>query len=251
MKRIVLYLSLLLGILLSGVPTSLSAQERGVPSATVAAAWAPVKVDHWLGIRGGYGMATTRMEPDRDTEFLKGLFIFGLTYKFDVPKQKYVGMIEVDINYSQKGYVLHQTYGSDEMQERKYNVIEIPILWQPYLPLGKSGTRFHLSAGPFVSYAFNSTYREYNDATGETYVDEKYDYDSSRDNRWEYGVTIGGGFLIVIKKRWGISLDARYNIGLSDILKDKQKYEGNPFRSPVDQIAISLGVSYKIRTAKE
>lgn len=235
---------------LCGWVTEVSAQKKGIPSATVSAAWAPVKVDHYVGVRGGYALGSVRFEPTRQTEYKMGLIVGGLVYKFDVPKQKYVGCIEADLNWSQKGYRVHRYYDSEEVYERKYNTIEIPILWQPYLPLGKSGSRFYLSAGPYVSYAFSSSFREYNMVTEEVYSEGKYEYDPTRDNRWEYGVTVGGGFLIGIK-RFSISAEFRYNIGLSDTFKGVTKYEGNPFRSPTDQMNVTVGLNYKIRTHKD
>ncbi len=229
--------------------SSASAQERGVPSQTLSAAWAPVKVDHYIGIRGGYAMGTARFEPSRQMELKMGLMAGGLVYKFDVPAQKYVGCIEVDVNWAQQGYRMHRSFDSEEMYERRWNTIEVPILWQPYLPLSKGGTRFYLSAGPYFSYAFDSEFRDYNRATGEVYAQGKYEYDPVRDNRWGYGVTFGAGLLFAIR-RFSVSAEFRYNVGLSDILKGVTKYEGNPFRSPADQMAITLGVNYKIRQHK-
>ncbi len=224
-------------------------QERGVPSETLSAAWAPVKVDHYIGVRGGYAMGSIRFEPTRQTKMKMGLMVGGISYKFDVPAQKYVGCIEADINWSQKGYRVHRYFDSEEVSERVWSVIEVPILWQPYLPLGKGGSRFYLSAGPYVSYALDSRFREFNEVTGEVIEEGKYEYDPTRDNRWEYGVTFGAGFLVAIR-RFSISAEFRYNIGLSDVYKGVTKYEGNPFRSPADQMAITLGVNYKIRMHK-
>lgn len=225
------------------------AQQRGVPSETLSAAWAPVKVDHYLGVRGGYAMGSIRFEPTRQTEMKMGLFVGGISYKFDVPAQKYVGCIEVDVDWTQKGYRVHRYFDSEEVTERRWNAIEVPILWQPYLPLGKGGSRFYLSAGPYFGYAINSTIREFNDATGETISEGTYEYDPTRDNRWEYGVTFGAGFIVAIR-RFSICAEFRYNIGLSDVYKGVTKYEGNPFRSPADQMAITVGVNYKVRMHK-
>ena len=233
---------IIFGLLTLLCGTAAQAQQRGVPSETLSAAWQPVKVDHYIGIRGGYVMGNARFEPTRQTEYKMGLILGGLVYKFDVPAQKYVGCIEADIN-------VFQSFESDDVYERKWNSIEIPILWQPYLPLSKGGSRFYLSAGPYFSYAYSSEYREFNQATGEVYEQGKYEYDPTRDNRWEYGITFGAGLLFAIK-RFSISAEFRYNIGLSDVLKGVTKYEGNPFRSPVDQLAVSLGVNYKLRMHK-
>lgn len=226
------------------------AQGKGEISESLSAAWAPVEVEHHFGIRGGYAMGTARFEPTKQMDFKMGLIVGGLVYKFDVPSQKYVGCIETNINWSQKGYVMHESFDSDRVYERKYNTIEIPILWQPYMPLDKKGSRFHLSAGPYVSYAFNSTYRDYNTVTGEVYSEGEYEYDPSRDNRWEYGLSFGAGILVAVK-RFSISIEARYNISLSDTFKGVDKYEGNPFRSSVDQINLTMGLNYKLKMHKD
>lgn len=240
------YISLICTLLCAG---NLRAQEKGVPSESLSAAWAPVKVDHHIGIRGGYAMAKARFEPTQNTEMLTNLMFGGISYKFDIPKQKYVGMIEIDINLTQKGYSRNYYFESPEVEQRKYTEIEIPILWQPYLPLGKKGSKFYLSAGPFVNYAIKSKIREnYDKEANSSQPWETYEYDTSRDNRWGYGITFGGGFMIMIKQRWSVSFETRYNIGLSDILKGVEKVPENLFfRSPVDQLAISFGVNYMIR----
>ncbi len=227
------------------------AQEKGVQSPSIAAAWAPVKVDHHIGIRGGYAMGTARFEPIRNTDMLMGLMLGGLTYKFDVPKQKYVGMIEVDLTWTQKGYTRFQNFDPEAgvEQEQRTCEIELPILWQPYLPLGRGGSRFYLSAGPYVSYALSSEIRGNYDPKDKGNIPpwQKYDYDPTKDNRWGYGIAVGGGFMIAIK-RFAISVEGRYNIGLSDILKGVEKVpDNNYFRSPMDQIAISFGVGYRFR----
>lgn len=239
-------------IILTLVPTLVSAQSdkkpgKGEPSTTLSAAWAPVEVDHYIGLRGGYGIGTTRQEPVRQAEYMMDLIVMGLIYRFDVPSQKYVGAIEANINFSQKGYIIHPYYDSEEVQSRRYNTIELPILWQPYMPLGKGGSRFYLSLGPHFNYSFASTYRNYNKLTGETYDEGKYEYITGRDNRFEYGVTFGGGFLVAAKG-FRLSLEYRYNISLSDSFKSVTKYEGNPFRSPVDQMNIALGINYLIHS---
>lgn len=240
------YLLTGMALWLAGGSGAVRAQQRGVPSETLSAAWAPVKVEHYVGVRGGYAMGSIRFEPSRPTKMKMGLMVGGLVYKFDVPAQKYVGCIEADVNWSQKGYRVRRYFDSEEVSERVWNVIEVPILWQPYLPLGKGGSRFYLSAGPYVSYAVDSRMKEFNEVTGEVLAKGKYEYDPTRDNRWEYGVTFGAGFLVAIR-RFSISAEFRYNIGLSDLYKGVTKYEGNPFRSPADQMAVTLGVNYKIR----
>ncbi len=240
-------LRILLLLLALGTPAVWGQQSEKVkaPSQTLSAAWAPVRVEHHIGVRGGVGISTARFEPARQTDYLTGLFEGGILYRFDVPSQKYVGTIEFGINYMQKGYIVHTHYDSEDVRSRRYDVISIPILWQPYLPLGKKGSRFYLSAGPSVGYALRSSYREYNTQTGETYAEGPYHYDPTRDNRWEYGLTFGAGFLVGVRS-FSLSLEYRYNISLSDTYKGTVKYATNPFRSPVDQMGVTFGLNYRI-----
>lgn len=216
---------------------------------TLAKAWKPVVMEHYLGIRGGYGTGSGRFEPLRQTQSYSGLLNFGINYKFDAPEQKYVGCIEIDLNYMEKGFK-YETYNeSGEIYSRKYTMIELPILWQPYLPLSKknSSTRFYLSAGPYLGYALNSTEQLYKKEGGTIISEGEYSYISARDNRFEFGVVAGAGIQVAIK-RFMIGAEFRYGIMLSDIMKGVNKYPKNPFRSPVDCMNISFGVSYKIST---
>lgn len=223
-------------------------QEKEV--GTLDAAWQPVVVDHVFGIRFGYGTGSMRREPARDNQsYPKGLYNFGISYRFDVPEQKYVGTIEIDLQYMEKGFAYATKFDGDEVYSRQYSVIELPILWQPYLPLGKKGSRFFLNAGPYLSYTLGGTERSYSKETGETISQSKYVYSNLRDNRVEYGIVAGAGLVFEVK-RFGISVDFRYNIALSDALKGMDKYEGNPFRSPVDQMNLSIGLQYRFIIGK-
>lgn len=219
---------------------------------TLDAAWKPVLVDHVFGVRGGYGMGSMRREPAKDNQpFPVGLYNYGISYRFDVPQQKYVGTIEIDVQWMDKGYAFATVFEGDEIYSRRYSVIELPILWQPYLPLGKGESRFFLNAGPYLSYMIDpGIERTYNRKSSETLTENKYIYDPLRDNRMEYGIVAGAGFMIGIK-RFSFSIDFRYNIALSDVLKGVTKFEGNPFRSPVDQMNLSFGMQYRFIKGKE
>ena len=43
-----------------------------------------------------------------------------------------------------------------------------------------------------------------------------------------------------------MAFEARYYYGYSDILKNKTKYQGNPLRSPLDNINLSMAVYYRL-----
>lgn len=222
------------------------------PNATIAAAWAPVKIEHYVGLRGGYGMGMARFEPAREGQNFFGLYNAGISYRLDIPSQKYVGCIEFDLEYLQKGYKYETYRESGRIYQRKFSTLSLPILWQPYIPFTKTGeTRFYLNAGPMFGYALESHEKQYIEETGEIIFDREYNYDQLRDNRLEYGVTLGAGFIVAIKQWVTIGVDARYNIMLSDTFKGVDKYPSNPFRSPIDQINVSLRVDFKLHNIKK
>lgn len=217
---------------------------------TLEAAWKPVLTDHHIGIRGGWGTGMIRREPARESYGLPySLWNFSVAYKFDVPEQKYVGTISFELGYMEKGYAYLLTYGGEIAYTQKYSVIELPILWQPYLPLGK-GSRFHLSAGPFMSYTLSSWEKQYNITTGEVYFDREYELDPLIDYYWGFGITAGAGVVVAVD-RFSFALEGRYTIQLSDILRGPEYVENAPFRSPVDNISVTIGMFYQFSIGSE
>lgn len=218
------------------------------PNATISEAWAPVELDHYIGIRGGYGMGTGRFEPIKQEQSYMGLINFGISYRLDMKnkQQKYVGAIEFDLEYMERGYAQETYFESGIVYKRKYSTITLPILWQPYLPLSKSGeSRVYLNAGPSLGYVLKSSFFTEDTKTGTITNEGTWDFNMLRDNRFEYGIVAGGGVIVAIKKKVILGVDFRYNIMLSDIYKGVTKYAGNPFRSPVDVMSLSLKLEYK------
>ena len=83
-----------------------------------------------------------------------------------------------------------------------------------------------------------------------------YNYKTARDSRWGYGLAGGGGIAFLIR-RFEINVRARYYFGLSDVVRNRNKYADNgidgsenpfwttPMRSPLDNLTISVGLSYR------
>lgn len=237
----------LLVVLMASVGVSKAQDtEPDTDVGTLEKAWAPVIMEHSVGIRGGLGSGSERFQPVRQSIPYPNLLNFGLVYRFDAPAQKYVGCIEINLNYMEKGFQ-YETYSeSGIVDARKYSIIELPILWQPYLPLSRKNpqNRIYLSAGPYVGYTLRGEYRKYHLSTDETIESGEYIYTSSKDNRFEYGIVAGGGIQISYK-RIMLSAEFRYNIMLSNVLVGAETYLGNPMFSPVDQMSISAGVYYR------
>lgn len=218
---------------------------------TLDAAWKPVAINHSIGIRGGWGTGFIRREPTKEgTSFPYSLWNGGVSYRFDIPAQKYVGTISFDLDYMQKGYSYLQSFGSELAYAHSFDVLQLSIVWQPYLPLGRrNDSRVYLIAGPFASYTLGGREREYNVQTQEILMSRKYEMDPMNDYSFNYGITAGLGFQIAFG-RFAISMDARYNIQLSDIIRGPEFIPGNPFRTPVDHVGASLGFHYNFIKAK-
>lgn len=216
---------------------------------TLSAAWDPVLIDHSIGIRMGWGTGKLRREPDRESITVPyPLWNAGLVYRFDVPEQKYVGTMSFELQYVQKGYAYNYSYDGDLAYTQYYDMIEFSTLWQPYLPLG-NGSRVFLAAGPFISYSLGSWEKEYTHEEGYVYSDQEYEMDSLNDYFWNYGIAVGGGFYFEFG-RWGVTIDGRYTIQLSDLVRGPEYVTDNPFRTPVDHIGASVGVQYKFKIVK-
>lgn len=219
---------------------------------TLDAAWKPVIINHSIGIRGGWGMGSIRREPNKDSAPLPfQLWNGGVSYRFDIPEQKYVGTISFDLDYMQKGYAYLEFFNSQVAYARMFHVIQLSIVWQPYLPLSrKNDSRMYLIAGPFVSYTISGGEEQtFNVETKEVITKNKYEMDPMNDYYLNYGISAGLGFQFAFG-RFAISVDARYNIQLSDIIRGPEYIQGNPFRTPVDHIGASLGFHYNFIKAK-
>ena len=93
-------------------------------------------------------------------------------------------------------------------------------------------------------------------ASGMTDWKGDYNYKTARDSRWGYGLAGGGGISFLIR-RFEINVRARYYFGLSDVVRNRNKYADNgidgsenpfwatPMRSPLDNLTISVGLSYR------
>ena len=202
-----------------------------------------LQAQHYLGVRGGYGGGSVRFDPKEETGMLWGFPSAGVSWKYYSPI-KYVGAIELDIQRVGKGYKRYERVGADTAYHREVSAIEMPFFWQPHVYFFNRKARMFLNLGVYVSYIYASDSSTVSKTHG-TLSEGKYPMRLVKDNRWEYGLCGGFGFGVFIK-RLEILVEARYSFGYSDLLKNGNKYPGNPQRSPMDQINISMGIYYRL-----
>ncbi len=203
----------------------------------------PAEAQHYIGVRGGYGGGMGRFEPKREMGLLWGMNSGGISWKYYSP-EKYVGAVEVDLEMIGQGYKYDLFKDSDSSYQRTINSVNLPIFWQPHFYLFRRVMRVFLNLGVTFSYNFDSYYKYVSKQNG-VYEEGKYEMDLIRDNRWSYGL-VGGFGMSFLFGRFEALFEGRYYFGYSDILRNVTKYPGNPDRSPIDKINVSMGLYYRL-----
>ena len=112
---------------------------------------------HYLGVRGGWGGGSARFTPARETKLEWGLYSGGLSYKF-YTAQKYVGGIQIDLQYMGRGFAYDLQSKSDSSYHRTINSFELPFMWQPHIYVFQRHGRIFLNLGVYLSYMGGSEY---------------------------------------------------------------------------------------------
>lgn len=202
-----------------------------------------VNAQSYVGVRAGYGMGSARIFPEREMQTLGGMMSAGISYKY-FSDMRFVGAIQADLQYFQRGFKYDLIKDSDTSYQRRINSIELPLMWHPHFYIFNRKGRVFMNLGLNLSYNLNSTFEETSKKNG---VLDKGDYEMKlvRDNRWGYGL-VGGFGVSFFYDRFEFLFEGRYYYGYSDILKNHNKYVGNPLRSPLDNINFSIGVYYRL-----
>lgn len=198
---------------------------------------------HYLGVRGGWGGGSARFTPARETKLEWRLYSGGLSYKF-YTAQKYVGGIQIDLQYMGRGFAYDLQSKSDSSYHRTINSFELPFMWQPHIYVFQRHGRIFLNLGVYLSYMGGSEYY-YKSKKAGIYEEGPYQRQITRDARWGYGLCGGAGIGFLIR-RFEIAVEGRYYFGYSDVLRNGTKYQGNPTHSPLDNINISLALYYRL-----
>ncbi len=240
--------------------------RRRIFSALLIAAFlllgARASAQHTLGFTVGYGMANGRFQPKQEMKAQWGMYGGGLSWRY-YGKQRFVGGFGVDLEFLQQGfaYAMNASQVEDPSEyiyyKRRINSVVLPVVWQPHAYLFRRRIRLYLEAAATFSYNISSTYE--NEAArdrGNADWEGDYTFKTARDNRWGYGLAGGAGMAFLIK-RFELNFRVRYYFGYSDIVRNRNKYADNaddgpenpfyatPLRSPLDNLQISVGLSYR------
>jgi hypothetical protein len=207
---------------------------------------------HYFGIRGGMGNGTgSRFYPKVESGTVWGLLSGGVSWKYYSP-EPFTGGIEIDLMWMQQGYRaydMRRIEGTDERErvghyQRTVDVAMLPVMWQPHIYMFRQRVRLFGNAGVTLSYIMSSEEQTSNYDTG-VEVDNTYELKATRDNWMGYGLC-GGGGLAWSAGRLEVFAEARYYLGYSDVMKNRNKYEENPLRSPLDGLQFQAGLFWRI-----
>ena len=135
----------------------------------------------------------------------------------------------------QKNYELERTGFFHQLGERLTNhYLSVPVFAR--FSFGGERLKGYLDAGFYAGgwlaarrkgttfSMFSSTYDPNPDAYGDLtelyYYDEKYEFDSRRDNRFEGGALIGVGVEYAVTSTWAVQAGCKYYHSLTDTQKD-------------------------------
>ena len=178
-----------------------------------------------LGANVGMNMSQADFMPKIKQQSQKGT-VMGLTARYMCEKYfKMLCGIQVEVNYSQRGWNEKIEDGSENTYHRTMNYLEIPLL--AHLAFGKDaldkGFRFFVNAGPQFGL-FLSEKEHFSDNWDVSYRPNGVvqQYGKWVENKFDYGI-LGGMGLEWSTKAGHFLLEGRYYYGLADFWGSTKK----------------------------
>ena len=180
-----------------------------------------------VGVNGGLNMSQVDFSPSIKQKSQNGMSM-GVTARYI--SEKYFNMlcgIQVELNYSQRGWNENIEDGSENTYSRTMNYLEVPML--AHLAFGKDaldrGVRFFLNLGPQFAFFLNekeNMSENWNPAYRPNGVVQQYG--KMVENKFDYGIL--GGLGVELSTKYGhFILEGRYYYGLADFWGSTKKDE--------------------------
>lgn len=200
--------------------------------------------DFAIGANFGYQLNSLAFVPKVQQGFLGGLN-GGFTARYT--SEKYFNMIcgvQVELNYAQLGWkedilsineepcIIHDASnphnGEAQAYKRTMNYIQVPLLANLGFGREESGAKFFVNLGPQFGYYLNENVETNFDVdhAGNT-VPERVSGVVAQDsmaieNKFDYGIAVGAGVELSLKRIGHVMLEARYYYGLGNIYNDSK-----------------------------
>lgn len=180
-----------------------------------------------IGVNGGMNMSKVDFSPSIKQKSLNGMSM-GVTARYISEKYfKMICGIQMELNYSQRGWNEKIEDGSGNSYTRTMNYLEIPLL--AHLAFGKDaldrGVRFFVNMGPQFGLFLNESEEmseNWDPSSRPNGVTQQYG--KMVEKKFDYGI-LGGAGLEVSTGIGHFLLEGRYYYGLSDFYKSTKKDE--------------------------
>ena len=188
-----------------------------------------------VGFNGGVNLNSVSFTPTIKQNSLMGI-TGGLTARYI--SEKYFAMIcgaQVELNFSQRGWdQLFEIVSTDangyevtskdptKLYTRKMTYIDIPFL--AHLSFGRErGLQFFIHAGPQIGFLISESETIDGIDMNSLNDTQKAIYGVKIQNKFDYGITGGGGIELRTKRAGSFILEGRYYFALSDFYSTTKK----------------------------
>lgn len=203
-----------------------------------------------VSVRAGVNIASISSDPGVSNEDLTEKSIVGFQAGIGIDLGiSDVFTIQPELIFIQKGGKTTYTAGERNFYETEYrmNYVEVPVMAKLKFSTDENGEGigFYVLGGPFVGLALNGKYKSQTDLLGiKSTFEGDIDYDDNKkaeyQKRMDYGVSFGGGL-----QYGSIFLDARYNLGLNNLLdQDANNNNDNKPYQRTRGIGVTLGYEF-------
>jgi hypothetical protein len=176
-----------------------------------------------IGIKAGYNASKLSLNPDTITSSFKSGFNAGVFLRFG--KRLY---LQPELYYTSQGGVFTSNL-SDWKQNIRIGSLDVPVL-VGFKIINNDNLNLRILAGPMASFIVNKSISESGGITGPI--------TSADINSVNWAIQAGAGVDV-----WKFTLDVRYQVGLSKLIKTVQNGSGGStsFNSYNNAWVVSLG----------
>ena len=178
-----------------------------------------------VGINGGLNMSSVSFNPKIKLNTLNTMSM-GVTMRY--MSEKYFKMmcgVQMEINYSQRGWDEKIEDDSGNSYSRTMNYLEIPFM--AHLAFGKDrGLQFFIHAGPQIGFLLGDNEKidgDWDGTVAESYTNITVEqHGKAIDNKFDYGIA-GGAGIELRTKAGNFIVEGRYYYALSDFYGSTKK----------------------------
>ena len=178
-----------------------------------------------VGINGGLNMSSVSFNPKIKLNTLNTMSM-GVTMRY--MSEKYFKMmcgVQMEINYSQRGWDEKIEDDSGNSYSRTMNYLEIPFM--AHLAFGKDrGLQFFIHAGPQIGFLLGDSEKidgDWDGTVAESYTNITVEqHGKAIDNKFDYGIA-GGAGIELRTKAGNFIVEGRYYYALSDFYGSTKK----------------------------